>query len=285
MSDDRQEPPADATRPLPSPGGEAAGPPPLDATARHEPLDETARHEPLDATARHEPLDATARHEPLDETARHEPVDATRPLPPGEAARQGPAAPAVWSGRAGVPPPRPADYREPAEWYPEDQRGRRWWAPILLGILALLLLGVLGAGIWLALRASDDGGPEESPSPLPTSAPATTAAPTTAAPTTEPPSTPPTTTAAARIPMPPLTGLSRATAQRVLDRLGVAYRVETRTSDQPPGTVIETDPAAGEPVGPDEEVTLVIAEAAESPSVSPTLSATATPTAEPTATR
>lgn len=254
MSDDRQEPADDATRPLPPPEDRAAPP----------------------------PADATARQEPLDATAPHEPIDRTRPLPPTDAGPSTEPAPAVWSGRAGVPPPRPADYREPAEWYGEEQRPGRWWMPILLGILALLLLGALGAGIWLALRAVDERGEDLTPPPLPTSAPATTAAPTSAAPTTEPPSTPPT-TAAARVPMPPLVGQSRATAERILDRIGLSYRVETReSSEQAPGTVIETDPDAGEPVRPDEdEVTLVVATA---PSPSPSVTDSDEPTPEPSPT-
>ncbi|SCG47461.1 PASTA domain-containing protein [Micromonospora halophytica] len=256
MSDDRQEPADDATRPLPPPEDRTAAPP---------------------------PLDATARQEPLDATAPQEPIDRTRPLPPagaGPSAEQ--PAPAVWSGRAGVPPPRPADYREPAEWYGEEQRPGHWWMPILLGILALLLLGALGAGIWLALRAADERDEDPTPPPSPTSAPATTAAPTSAAPTTESPSTPPT-TAAARVPMPPLVGQSRATAERILDRIGLSYRVETReSSEQAPGTVIETDPDAGELVRPGEdEVTLVVA-TAPSPSPSPTGSDEPTPEASPT---
>ncbi|NYF56119.1 PASTA domain-containing protein [Micromonospora purpureochromogenes] len=277
MSDDRQEPADDATRPLPSDDDRTrplpragAGQPPGRPTP--EPLDATARQEPLDATARQEPLDATARHEPLDATARQEPLDPTRPLPPTGAGEQTvPAAPPVWSGRAGVPPPRPADYREPVEWYGEEQRGRRWWMPILLGILALLLLAALGTGIWLVLRAADERDEEPAPPP-PTSAPVTTAA-TTAAPTTEAPSTP-ATTAAAQIPVPPLVGLPRASAERILDRLDLSYRVRTReSSEQPPGTVIETDPEAGELVDAGDRVTLVVA-AAPSP--------TATRTVEPT---
>ncbi|MBQ0895568.1 PASTA domain-containing protein [Micromonospora sp. U56] len=275
MSDDRQEPAPDANHPLPSdddrtrslPGagdGQPPGPP---------------TPEPLDATARHEPLDATARHEPLDATARHEPLDQTRPLPPTGAGEQTvPAAPPVWSGRAGVPPPRPADYREPVEWYGEEQRGRRWWMPILLGILALLLLAALGTGIWLVLRADER---DEEPSlPPPTSAPVTTAA-TTAAPTTEAPSTP-ATTAAAQIPVPPLVGLPRASAERILDRLDLSYRVRTReSSEQPPGTVIETDPEAGELVDAGDRVTLVVA-AAPSPTASPTRTVEPTPEVTPT---
>ncbi|TDB70688.1 PASTA domain-containing protein, partial [Micromonospora sp. KC723] len=189
--------------------------------------------------------------------------------------------PAVWSGRAGVPPPRPSDYAEPM-WYGEEQGGTRWWTPILLGILALLLLGALGAGIWLALRATDERDDAPAPPPAPTRAPVTTAAPTSAAPTSAPASTPPATDAV-QVPMPPLVGLPRATAERILDRLDLPYRVETRESaDRVPGTVIETDPEAGALVSPGEEVTLVVA-AATSPSPSsgepeePTAGATATP--------
>ncbi|TDC82946.1 PASTA domain-containing protein [Micromonospora sp. KC606] len=261
MSDDRQEPlPDDATHPLP-------------------PADRPSGGQPLDATARQAPLDATARQEPLDATARQEPADRTRQLPPAAATPPEPN-PAVWSGRAGVPPPRPPDYSEPM-WYGEEQREPRWWMPILLGILALLLLGVLGGGVWLAVRTPErDEAP--TPPPAPTSAPVTTAAPTSAAPTTEPASTPPA-TEVVPVPMPPLVGLPGATAERILDRLDLSYRVETReSSEQVPGTVVETDPEAGAPVGPGEEVTLVVA-AAPSPSPpggepgEPTAGATTTP--------
>ncbi|MDZ5444240.1 PASTA domain-containing protein [Micromonospora sp. 4G57] len=242
MSGDRQEPPgddADATRALPPDRG------------------------PGGADA-----DATRALPPTgDRTARQQPADRTAPLP------------AAWSGRAGVPPPRPVGYQEAGtEWYTEEQAGRRWWMPILLGILALLLIALIGVGVWLALRAADRG-PEPSPSltPGPTTAPATTAAPTSAAPTTQPPTTPPTTTAAARVPMPPLVGLPEATARAVLDRLGVDYRVVTRTSDRPAGTVIETDPGAGEAIAEGDQVTVVVAEAA-----APTTGA-GTPTPAPSA--
>ena len=203
-----------------------------------------------------------------DVTARQEPVDPTAPVPP------------TWSGRAGVPPPRPADYRDPStEWYTEEQAGRRWWMPILLGILALLLLALIGLGVWLALRAADDGSaPSPTPSLRPTTVPATSAAPTSAEPSTQPPTTPPTTTAAAQVPMPPLVGLSEATARAILDRLGVDYRVKTRTSGRPAGTVIETDPEAGEPIREGDRITVVVAEAA-----APTSDA-GTPTPGPSAT-
>ncbi|MGC4808394.1 PASTA domain-containing protein [Micromonospora sp. DT233] len=207
------------------------------------------------------------------------PPDRTRPLPgAGETAQQ-PAAPPVWSGRAGVPPPRPANYRDPAsdDWYAEEQRGRPWWLPILLGILALLLLGVIGAGVWLALSADDDSGPEPTPSAPASTAPATTGAPTTGGPsTTPPPST------AASVPMPPVVGLPRAVAVRVLGQAGIGYRIESRESDRPPGTVLDTDPGPGEPVAAGQEVTLVVAVAPTSTPGAVTPTPTPTPTVTPT---
>ncbi|MFE9651626.1 PASTA domain-containing protein [Micromonospora sp. NPDC006431] len=212
--------------------------------------------------------------------------DATRPLPPDRSggadatARQEPVAAApAWSGRAGVPPPRPAGYPEPGtEWYAEEQSGRRWWMPILLGILALVLIALIGLGVWLALTAAErNSGPPPVPSATSSSAPETSAAPTTTAPSTSPPTTPPT-TAPARVPVPPLVGLPEDAARAVLDRLNVDYRVVRRPSDRPAGTVIETDPAAGELVSADDQVTVVVARAG-----APT-TATATPTPGPTAT-
>ncbi|MFJ8581415.1 PASTA domain-containing protein [Micromonospora sp. NPDC093277] len=192
--------------------------------------------------------------------------DATRPLHrDGEDATARQAVPAAWSGRAGVPPPRPAGYAESGtEWYAEEQADRRWWMPILLGIVALALIALIGFGVWLSLRATErDPGPAPASSAVPSTAPETSAAPTTTAPSpspsTAPPSTPPPTTAT-QVPMPPLVGLPEATARALLDRLGLAYQVERRTSDRPAGTVIETDPAAGEPVAEGEDVTIVVAE-------------------------
>ncbi|MEV0939046.1 PASTA domain-containing protein [Micromonospora wenchangensis] len=265
MSDDRQDPPADdATRPLPRP--------PDDATGRLPAADRTA---PLPADR-----PPAGGPPPVDATARQEPVDATRPLPPADGTtRPEPAGTPVWSGRAGVPPPRAVDPREPAEWYAEEQRGRRWWTPILLGVLGLVLLGLVGVGVWLALRAVDspsDGTPTPPPTAVPTTGAAPTTAPPTTPPTTRPPTTPPTTapsTGPAAIAVPPLVGLSQETAEALLGRLGLSSRVQTRESDRPPGTVLSTDPEAGQRVLPGDEVTLVVA---AEPSASP--SGTATPT-------
>nr|WP_225853897.1 PASTA domain-containing protein [Micromonospora sp. AMSO31t] len=217
--------------------------------------------------------------------------DATRPMPRGDGGagarrpidattRQEPVSPA-WSGRAGVPPPRAAGYPEPGgEWYTEEQAGRRWWMPILLGVLALVLIALIGLGVWLALRAADrDAEPGLSPSAAPTAA-RTSATPSTAAPSSSPPSSPPTTTAAAEVPMPPLVGLPESAARAALDQLGVDYRVRYRTSDRRAGTVIETSPGAGEPVEEGDRVSIVVARAAE-PTTTPTTS-TPSPTATAT---
>ncbi|SCL59955.1 PASTA domain-containing protein [Micromonospora citrea] len=260
MSDDRAEPPAgegdDRTRPLPPPGGS-------------EPTDRTRRLPGPEGGA---PAagDAT-RPMPADRTA---PMDRTAAVPPG---RSGPPA---WSGRAEVPPPRPADPREAGtEWYAEEAGGRRWWLPILWGVVALLLLGLFGVGLWLALESADDDPPGPDPSPSVTRASPTTPAPTSAAPTTPSPSATPTTTAAG-VPMPPVVNLPLATARAILDDLGLEHRVEYRESDRPEGTVIRTEPEAGEPVPEGEEVTLVVSRGAPSPT-----GGEPTPTAAPTPTR
>ncbi|MBU8858076.1 MULTISPECIES: PASTA domain-containing protein [unclassified Micromonospora] len=269
MSDDRQEPPAgdaDDTRALP---------PDADAT-RAMPRD--AAGEDADAT-RAMPRDAGEEDVEATRAMPRNAGDATRPLPggpPGQGGQSGQGGPrrpldatapqepvGAWSGRAGVPPPRPAGYPEPgSEWYGDEQAGRRWWMPILLGILALLLLGLIGVGVWLALRAADrnsDPGPPVPSISAQTSAAPTTAAPTSAAPSSSPPSTPPATTAPVEVPMPPLVGLPEAAARAALDRLDLNYRVQRRASDRPAGTVISTDPEAGYPVGEDDRVTIVVA--------------------------
>ncbi|MFJ5540389.1 PASTA domain-containing protein [Micromonospora chalcea] len=288
MSDDRQDPPAgdaDETRAMPrDPAGEDADAtralPRDDATSampRDPGGDDATRAMPRDAGG--EDVDATRampRSAAGGDATRAMPRDAaggdaTRPLPggpagPGAASRRPldattPQEPVgAWSGRAGVPPPRPAGYPEPGgEWYGDEQAGRRWWMPILLGILALLLLGLIGLGVWLALRAADrDSDPGTVPSAVPSTSAQTSAAPTSAAPSSSPPSTPPT-TEAVEVPMPPLVGLPEAAARAALDRLDVDYRVQRRASDRPAGTVISTDPEAGYPVGEDDRVTIVVA--------------------------
>lgn len=262
MSDDRQEPPAgdgagDETRPLPRSGAE-----PGDRTQRLPgPAEGAGAAEP-----RREPSDATTRMGRAGD--RGVPLRPER-VPP-------------WSGRAEVPPPRPPDHREPAgEWYAEDQGGRRWWLPILWGILALLLVALLGVALWLLSNAADERrGPEPSVSPSLTTVAPTSATPTSADPTTESPSSvSPTATEAVEVPVPPLAGLPRVSAEALLDRLGVSYRVEFRPSELPPGRVIGTVPEAGTLVTEDDEVVLLISETTTPTSPSSLSPSEPTPTA------
>jgi hypothetical protein len=181
--------------------------------------------------------------------------------------------PGVWSARAEVPTARPIPPGATEQWeQPPDMSTGRWWMPILIGIIGLLLLGVLGYGIWLITSADDD----ESPGPAPTRTTAP-AKPTTKPPTTAPPrTTAPTTQAPAQVEVPGLAGESVGAARDRLDELGLAYRLQyERTPDEEPGTVIRTDPPEGTLVDPGTQVTLVIAEAppvTEEPTVPPTSS-------------
>lgn len=220
--------------------------------------------------------DETARLPAADETAPMPLADGTGILPSAAQTTQLPATPGSWSGRAGVPPPEAATVRgaTPPEWEPIDEGdGKRWWMPIVVGIIALLLAGGLIAGIWLIVRA-DDSDPA-APTPAPTTAAPTTAQPTSAAPTTSPPA--PTTTAPVSVEVPPLVGLSEQAAAARLDARGLTYRLEFRPSSEPAGTVIETDPAAGATVPEGTQIVLVIAEAAPT-SAPPTTAPGSTPT-------
>ncbi|WP_305788525.1 PASTA domain-containing protein [Symbioplanes lichenis] len=189
----------------------------------------------------------------------------------------------VWAGRAGVRPGGP-DAPDPATGWaaepgPEEPRGR-WWTPIVVGIVALILLGLLGWGIYLIVQ--NTGGDEETPAPAASvtatapAAPAPTAAPSeapsTTPPTTTPPSAAPTTTPA-DLTIPALRGLSLEEARAALNGTGLNYRLRyVPSTEAPPGTVIDSDPAEGQQVPADTVVNLIIA---SEPTATPT---TATPT-------
>lgn len=186
---------------------------------------------------------------------------------------------AVWSARAGVPTRRPGSGDDFArtDWaaVPADEPRGRWWTPIAVGIIALLLLSLLGWGVYLIMQSS--GGADTTPEvTAPPAAPATTVAttrPTTEPPTTEPTTTQPTTapTVASDVTVPALKGLSSEEARAALDRMGLNYRLRFVTSDSPAGTVIDSDPAEGRQVPADTVIALIIA-------AEPTAPATPTPT-------
>ncbi|BCJ65431.1 PASTA domain-containing protein [Polymorphospora rubra] len=270
----------------------AAQPGDPDATAVHGAgPDATAVHGAgPDATAVHGAgPDATAVHGAGPDADRTVALpggpDRTAPLPGGAdrtAPLDGDRAGDVWSGRAGVPPPgavprgpapgQPFEQTEQTGWYDADPGPRRWWMPIVVGVVALLLLAVLGFGIWLILRSADDGRTPVTPSPSATTgSPTPSPSPTSAAPTSASPS--PSPSEPEMVAVPPVVGLPEDAARQLLDQFGLTYGLEFRDSDEPPGTVIEVQPGVGTEVPPDEQVTLVIAQAA-APTAPPTGSPT-----------
>ena len=215
----------------------------------------------------------------------------TRPMPRVDDWAPSRANPA-WSGRAEVRTPLPGrtDYPD-TDWtaVPAREPRGRWWTPIVVGIIALVLLAVLG---WASYLIVQNWNSDETPAPPATAptAPATTAATGTAAPTTEPTTTQPTTTAPVATPsttnptiteitIPALSGLALPQAQAALNQMGLSYRLIFRASDAPPGTVIDSDPKEGQEVPPDTTVTLVVA--APSTSAAPTAGNGGGSTAEP----
>ncbi|MFY1635313.1 PASTA domain-containing protein [Solwaraspora sp. WMMB335] len=232
------------------------------------------------ATRAGAPPDATRPGEMTRPPDATRPQDATGPDQTSTAPDQGPPA---WSGRAGVPvrPPAtgsggPGDWDGPPPGAARD--GRPWWLPILIGILVLVLVALIGVLIWW-LGTLTDGGAEDQQTPAPSAT--ATASPQQTEPTpeeSEPDPEP--TTAAPLVPVPPLLGLPEAQARALLDSLDLDYELEWRDSDQPAGTVIETDPPAGEQVPPGTEVLLVIAASNADPSPEPSPAPTE-PTGEP----
>jgi hypothetical protein len=189
-----------------------------------------------------------------------------------------------WSGRAGVPPPSAVVVRDDITAEEDFPAERRWWMPVLIGLLALALLALLGTGLWLILRAQDDSAPvtpavtpggSATPTPTPPS-PSRPGTPS-AAPTTGSPSVP------AQVVVPRLVGLDSATAQSILDTLGLRYRITARPDPSArPGTVLETDPPEGSVVREGTPITVVVAAAAPSPSPpSPVLPSPALPSPTP----
>ncbi|GIF77467.1 PASTA domain-containing protein [Asanoa siamensis] len=230
----------------------------------------------------------TARVAPPDDDRTTQISAADRRLPPDDRTtriqQQGlrnatPAGDGAWEGRAGIPQPggpgEPPDDGPPGGWQPgPPDDGRRWWMPILIGLIALVLLGVLAFGLWLILRGDDGPAPE----PSPTTPVATTAAPTSAAPTSSSPS--PTPTTAAQVVVPILEGLTVDEARQRLSSAGLSARLNYVDSDRPAGTVVGSDPGPGERVDSGSTVTVDIS-LGPAPTPTPSPTATPSPTSSP----
>jgi cytoskeletal protein RodZ len=174
----------------------------------------------------------------------------------------------VWSGRAEVRPPQPGSASYDTDWQtgstPVVREPReRWWMPIVVGIVVLILLGLLAWGIYLIVQNSGDDAPSTTPSTTvattatPSAATSTPSSqPTTTAPSAEPSTTEPT---KSEVLVPALRGLSLDDARDALNQTGLRYRVLYRASTAAPeGTVIDSDPKEGQEVPPDTRVTIVV---------------------------
>jgi hypothetical protein len=212
--------------------------------------------------------------------------DRTMPLETGPADRgegdatvvNGAAASPRWSARASVRPGGPAPVRDaaPPDWEAtsDPYGGGSWFRPIVVGTIALVLIAMLVIGVVLIYRATrDTATPEpagsESTSAVPSAPPSTprTTAPTSAA--------PPSPTVAATVTIPgDLVGKSETAARGELAALGLAVQVKRQQDAKAePGTVLATDPGAGEQVQPGSTVVLVVATAPPPPPPPPSSAA------------
>ncbi len=207
--------------------------------------------------------------------------DATTQLPPSPAGAapdhtrvMTPAA-GAWAGRAEVRPQR-TGLRDSAP-YPAAEpprRGRTWWTPLLLGMVALGLVGVVILAAWFLGRDSTpDPAAPDSPAPIvPTSA-------TPVAPTTRAAASPTPSAAPELVEVPRLLGDTQAVAVAKLDAAGLSYRFDYRPDNAPRDTVIATDPSAGARVQRLTTIVLVISlgPGDTTPTTRPTPSASAVP--------
>lgn len=176
--------------------------------------------------------------------------------------------PPRWTARANVPQPGDPALRQstPEEWVEEDPyQGRSWFTPVIVGVVALLLVGALSVGLYLIYQATADGdnAPQDQLPGVVTSssavAPSPTRQPTTAAPSSAAPSE---TTAAppSSVAIPPLRGNTLAQATIKLQQLGLEVKVVRRADGSvQPGEVLESDPGPGAMVAVGETVTLFVA--------------------------
>jgi hypothetical protein len=205
---------------------------------------------------------------------------ATRAMPAGDEATQK-VTPQVWSARASVPVHdfEPVPGPAAAQWQ-EENADRSWLRPVVIALVVLILLGMLGAGLWLIFSRL---GGRSAPAPVITATTSGVPTPTGIPSATEAP-TAPATTAVAQVPVPDVVGQSEAAAKQQLAAMGLSFTVSRRAaSGVNPGTVTATQPGAGAMVPRGAQVTLIVAATpaptrsalpAPSRSVAPTTSTT-----------
>lgn len=246
----------------------------LDQTRPHDPMRDTTEADlpavpaaPGEPAAPREPAasgEQAASGEPAETRAGDSPESAPEPGHTGVPREADhttvlpPAGPNRWTARAGIPPAHPTPIREaqPAEVW-QDQPERRWWAPAVIALIALLLIGMLVFGVWLIQRSRESG-----PASVPTTSASPSASPTTTSPTPAPPpstTAPPSPTRPAQVAVPPVVGLPVADAEALLDTVGLAHRQEQRVANTKPGTVVGTSPRVGTAVPVGTTVTLFVA--------------------------
>ncbi len=219
--------------------------------------------------------------------------DATARMPASDAATQR-TTPPIWAARAPVPPADAVPLREavPAEWPPEpggdlgDETGdqvsdRSVLRSVLLTLVVVVLLGMLGTGLWLifnrtggstpvpstpppvsatatstAETATDTGAATATDTATATESPTPTAVPTAAPTVTRAPAPPPPpVTTSGLVAVPDVVGLSESAAKDALVANGLRFRVFGPRD----GTVVSTQPRAGTMVKRGTQVALFVA--------------------------
>jgi hypothetical protein len=168
-----------------------------------------------------------------------------------------------WSARAEVRRETPGHDEPPTGEWVDPYAGRSWFTPIILGVVALLLVVALTAGVLLIYRATHNGnpaaGPSASPTPIATSEEAPSPVASSASPSASASESLP-------FPMPNVVGSPAATAQAQLSGMGLVVTLTNRPDAKAtPGTVLETQPPAGVLVAPGSPVVLVVAVAPPPP--------------------
>ncbi|WP_027342818.1 Stk1 family PASTA domain-containing Ser/Thr kinase [Hamadaea tsunoensis] len=181
----------------------------------------------------------------------------------------------AWTGRAEVRPAGPGEEPAGEEWA-EDESGRRWWLPLVIGIIGVLVVIAIILAIVLVRRNSD-----ETPSPVVSTPAAASSAPASPSPQPSPSPSPLPSSAgptSVTVVVPNLVGHSLADATSQLTTLGLTWTIDYQDStQQPDGYVLATSPTADSVMSPGQSVRLIVARAPQpsSPAPSPASSSAA----------